>query len=75
MIPESSVYGDFEIVDLDGGFFFFKFNMKDDYRKVFTEGPWIIQNHYLTVRKWEPNFKAFEATKIKTTIWLRLPEL
>ena len=49
--------------------------MKEDYRNVFTNGPWIIMNHYLTVRKWEPNFKPSEAREVTTAVWLRLPEL
>lgn len=67
--------GDFEVVELDEGIFLFKFTMKEDYHNVITEGPWIIMNHYLTVRKWEPNFKPSEATDIKTLVWLRLLEL
>ncbi|XP_028119187.1 uncharacterized protein LOC114316702 [Camellia sinensis] len=31
--------------------------------------------HYLTVRKWEPDFKASEAFETTTTIWVRFSEL
>lgn len=66
--------GDFAVVDLDCGFFLFKINNKTDYCHVFTGGPWVIMNHYLTVRKWEPNFKLSEAMETNSVIWMRLPE-
>ena len=37
--------------------------------------PWIVQNHYLTIRKWEPNFKPSEAKDISMAIWLWFPKL
>ena len=52
-----------------------KFDMVEDYNHVLTGGPWIILNHYLTVRKWEPNFKPSEAKEISTAVWLKLTEL
>ena len=42
--------------------------------KVFTRGPWIITDHYLTVRKWHPNFKPYEAEEATTTVWVRFSE-
>ena len=67
--------GDFDLIDLEEGFYLIKFNMKEDYFKVLAGGPWILINHYLTVRKWEPNFKTSEANDIITAVWLRLPQL
>ncbi|KAI7983905.1 hypothetical protein LOK49_LG15G00480 [Camellia lanceoleosa] len=32
-------------------------------------------DHYLTVRRWEPNFKPSEALETKTAIWVQFPEL
>lgn len=49
------------MVDLDCGLFLFKFHDKKDYYYVFTGGLWIVMNHYLTVRKWEPNSKPLKA--------------
>ncbi|KAK2969415.1 hypothetical protein RJ640_020358 [Escallonia rubra] len=70
-----NLQGEFEIIDLDGGFFLLKFDYIQDYHYVTNGGPWIILNHYLTVRKWEANFKPSEALETKTAVWLRLPEL
>ncbi|KAL7163813.1 hypothetical protein ACSBR2_039852 [Camellia fascicularis] len=38
-------------------------------------GPWVIMDHYLTVRRWEPNFKPSEAFETTTAVWVRFPEL
>ncbi|KAI8019823.1 hypothetical protein LOK49_LG04G01156 [Camellia lanceoleosa] len=35
----------------------------------------VIMDHYLIVRKWEPNFKPSEAFETTTTIWVQFPEL
>ncbi|GMP38549.1 hypothetical protein CsSME_00009752 [Camellia sinensis var. sinensis] len=32
-------------------------------------------DHYLTVRKWEPDFKALKAFETTTAVWVRFPEL
>lgn len=33
------------------------------------------RNHYLTVRKWSPDFRPLEAEETKTAVWVRFPEL
>lgn len=63
--------GFFTPVDLGLGFYLIRFESKADYNKVYTGGPWIIQDHYLTVRKWQPQFKADMAVAIKTAVWMR----
>lgn len=50
--------GLFTPVDLGLGFYLIRFESKSDYNKVYMGGPWILQDHYLTVRKWKPQFKA-----------------
>lgn len=67
--------GTFEIVDLPNDYYLVKFNNEDDFNFVLSEGPWIILDHYLTVRKW---FSAFnpESNCIKSVaVWLRFPHL
>lgn len=67
--------GMFHPVDIDLGFYLIKFEIKSDYNKVYTGGPQIIQDHYLTVRKWHVEFKADMVTAINTAVWLRFPLL
>ncbi|XP_028115903.1 uncharacterized protein LOC114313692 [Camellia sinensis] len=67
--------GDFEAIDLDSGFFLIKFQMKKDCAYVYTGGPWIVLDHYLTVRIWQPNFKPAAAEEVKTALCIRFPQL
>ncbi|KAI8527241.1 hypothetical protein RHMOL_Rhmol12G0060300 [Rhododendron molle] len=62
-------------VDVGLGFYVIRFESKVDYLRVYMGGPWIIQDHYLTVRKWHSDFKADMAVATKTAIWVRLPLL
>ncbi|KAE9464876.1 hypothetical protein C3L33_03217, partial [Rhododendron williamsianum] len=67
--------GLFTPVDLGLGFYLIRFETRSDYKRVYTGGPWVIQDHYLTVQKWQPDFKADKATAIKTAVWMRFPFL
>ncbi|KAI8566029.1 hypothetical protein RHMOL_Rhmol02G0007400 [Rhododendron molle] len=67
--------GLFTPVDLGLGFYLIRFESRSDYNKVYTGGPWVIQDHYLTVKKWQPDFKADKATAITTAVWMRFPFL
>ncbi|KAI8031372.1 Uncharacterized protein LOK49_LG01G03785 [Camellia lanceoleosa] len=67
--------GDFEATNLGLGFFLVKFEMLVDCNRVYTEGPWIIMDHYLTVHRWEYDFKPSEAKEVATTLWVRFPQL
>ncbi|KAI9110182.1 hypothetical protein K1719_018624 [Acacia pycnantha] len=42
------------LINIGNGFFVVKFTNKEDYSKALTGGPWMIFDHYLTVRPWEP---------------------
>lgn len=67
--------GLFTPMDVGLGFYIIRFESKADYHKVYTGGPWIIQDHYLTVQKWYSDFRADKAQAMKTAIWLRFPLL
>lgn len=70
-----SLEGLFVPIDLGLGFYLIRFETKADYTKVYTGGPWIIQDHYLTVRKWHNDYRADKATAIPTPVWMRFPLL
>ncbi|XVF19644.1 hypothetical protein REPUB_Repub11eG0128500 [Reevesia pubescens] len=57
-----SQMGDFQAVDLDNGYYRFKFSNEMDFNHVLLAGPWIIANHYLTVKRWTPCFRSDKAT-------------
>ncbi|KAG5219090.1 receptor protein [Salix suchowensis] len=67
--------GDFTLTDLGNEFYLAKFANTEDRAHVLFEGPWMVADHYLTVRTWHPNFDPFEASIDKVAVWVRLPDL
>ncbi|XP_028775610.1 uncharacterized protein LOC114732503 [Neltuma alba] len=51
------------------------FQSRDDYFFALEGGPWLIQNHYLTVQTWKRNFNPWNEKIQKLAIWVRLPGL
>lgn len=43
--------------------------------KVLIEGPWFVVGHFLSARRWEPNFVPAESKLSITVAWIRLPQL
>ena len=64
-----------DCIDLGHDFFLIKFECKEDIDKVLKGGPWFIGQQFLTIRLWEPEFKAFEASFSSVAVWIRLLEL
>nr|POE76294.1 hypothetical protein CFP56_25662 [Quercus suber] len=66
-----------DFVNLEKDFFLKKirFNSFEDYDMVLCGGPWFVGEHFLTIRHWEPYFKASEAKLSSVAVWVRLPEL
>ncbi|XP_028067164.1 uncharacterized protein LOC114269971 [Camellia sinensis] len=65
----------FETLDIGNGFFIVKFEVMEDYSKVFTGGPWVVTDRYVTVQKWQLDFKSDEAEEDTIAIWVRFPNL
>ncbi|CAL5432119.1 unnamed protein product [Camellia sinensis] len=63
----------FETLDIGNGFFIVKFQVMEDYS--FHWGPWVVMDRYVTIRKWQPDFKSDEAEEDTTAIWVRFPNL
>ena len=49
------------MVDLGKDFFLLKFLLMEDLELVLKKGPWFIGEQFLSIRKWEANFKPSEA--------------
>lgn len=45
--------GPVEMMDVGNGYFMTKFDRESDKLKVINGGPWMVFDHYLSVRKWE----------------------
>ena len=58
--------GGFELMDLGHGFYLLKFDLEEDKSKVLDGGPWMLFDHYLSVRFWTPQFVASLAPISKT---------
>lgn len=56
-------------------YFIAHFSSVDEYHYVLTQGPWLIDDIYLTIRKWSPNFIPEEASINILTTWVRIPNL
>lgn len=63
------------LIDLGDDFYTIKFDLKESQSKVLREGPWFVTGHFISVRKWEPNFVPSGYQIDSTAIWLRLPQL
>ncbi|XP_057431631.1 uncharacterized protein LOC130724424 [Lotus japonicus] len=67
--------GDFELLDVDNGFFLVKFDQEEDKKKVMDGGPWMIFYHYLAVATWNRSFICPVAQIKSTLAWIRIPGL
>ena len=62
-----------DVVAIENDFFLVKFTQYEDYAFALYEGPWMIADHYLTVRKWCPNFDPETATTNSILAWIHFP--
>ena len=67
--------GNIVLTDVGHAFYVVRFTSLEDYEFVMTQGPWMIGDSYLTIRKWIPNFIADEAPMRHLTAWVRIPNL
>ncbi|XP_057432116.1 uncharacterized protein LOC130724864 [Lotus japonicus] len=67
--------GEFDLLDIDNGFFMVKFDRKEDKKKVMDGAPWLIFDHYLAVAPWSKEFISPAAKITRTLAWVRVPGL
>ncbi|XP_061354584.1 uncharacterized protein LOC133299159 [Gastrolobium bilobum] len=65
----------YEVIDLDNGFLLLRFQDDGDYRHVFEEGPWIVNDHYVVVQRWRPFFDPYDESVTKLAVWVRISGL
>ncbi|XP_061368319.1 uncharacterized protein LOC133311308 [Gastrolobium bilobum] len=66
--------GQLMITDVENGFYLVRFSEKKDLDHALTAGPWVILDHYLVIRAWEPDFQPFQAAVNRVMAWVRLPQ-
>ncbi|KAI9092519.1 hypothetical protein K1719_027647 [Acacia pycnantha] len=65
-----------KLIPLSNGYFIVSFSNKEDRAYAFQEGPWMIEDHYLTVQQWRPNFNPQKADlQCNIAAWVRLPDV
>ncbi|KAK4272616.1 hypothetical protein QN277_021145 [Acacia crassicarpa] len=64
-----------KLINIGHGYFVVKFSNKEDYMLALTGAPWMIYDHYLIVRPWEPQFNSGKAKVDKAAVWIRLPRI
>ncbi|XP_019459940.1 PREDICTED: uncharacterized protein LOC109359700 [Lupinus angustifolius] len=67
--------GGFDMVDVDHGFYYVKFDLQADRETVIGGGPWMLFDHYVAVACWTPEFVAPMAKVDRTLVWIRFPGL
>ncbi|KAI9116355.1 hypothetical protein K1719_012522 [Acacia pycnantha] len=58
------------LIDIGHGYYVVKLSNRDDYINALDGGPWMIYDHYLSVRPWEPNFSTATAKIDKVAVWV-----
>ncbi|XP_010694032.2 uncharacterized protein LOC104906902 [Beta vulgaris subsp. vulgaris] len=67
--------GGLTLTDIGHDYFIARFSLLDDYNHVLTQGPWMFDDNYLTIRKWIPNFFPDDTPMRFLTAWVRIPHL
>lgn len=67
--------GSLIIIDLDQDYFLVVFTNYSDRFLALNGGPWLIFDHYLTVRKWCPDFQPTIASIRRVAVWVRFSQL
>ncbi|MBA0851430.1 hypothetical protein Goshw_019685, partial [Gossypium schwendimanii] len=63
------------LVDIENRYFLVKFQNKDDFEKVLSQGPWIIYGQYLIVQSWTTDFNLMQPYPSVVKAWIRLSSL
>lgn len=70
-----NIRGELSLTNIGCRYFIARFTNEADYNFVLTQGPWMIDDCYLTIRKWNPNFVPDETPIEVLTAWVRKQNL
>lgn len=70
-----SIKGELALTDIGCQYYIDRFTNEADYQYVQTQVPWLIDDKYLTILKWVPNFVSDEPPINVLTAWVRIPNL
>ncbi|KAK4727359.1 hypothetical protein R3W88_032276 [Solanum pinnatisectum] len=63
------------LIDLGYDYFIVKYLKEENMIKALQNGLWFVNGFFLSIKKWHPNFVAYEVDETISAIWIRLPEL
>lgn len=63
------------LIDLGSDFFIMKLTSMEEFTRALIEGPWMIEDNYHHVQRWQPNFVAEEMKISMPPVWIRIPQL
>ncbi|KAI9113625.1 hypothetical protein K1719_015552 [Acacia pycnantha] len=65
-----------KLTPISNGYYIVSFSNKEDREYAFQGRPWMIEDHYLIVQRWRPNFNPWKADlQCNITAWIRLPDV
>ncbi|KAI9119124.1 hypothetical protein K1719_009799 [Acacia pycnantha] len=65
-----------KVIPLSNDYYILSFSSQEDCDYAYHEGPWMIDDHYLIVQRWRPNFNPRKADcQRKVAVWVRIPDL
>ncbi|XP_021849548.2 uncharacterized protein [Spinacia oleracea] len=70
-----NIKGELSLTDIGCKYFVARFTNSADYNFVLSQGPWMLDDNYLTIRKWVPNFVPDDEPIKVLTAWVRIPNL
>ncbi|KAL5738140.1 hypothetical protein ACOSP7_030901 [Xanthoceras sorbifolium] len=70
-----SLIGQWQLTDLENGYFVARFQFKDDLEAILTGSSWVIANQHVVAQKWKPNFVPGKQMIQCMPIWVRLSKL
>nr|KJB28443.1 hypothetical protein B456_005G048700 [Gossypium raimondii] len=59
------------IMDLENDYYLVKLHEEAGYVRAFTEGPWIVFSHYLTMQHWSEYFSTSQPFPSSVVVWIR----
>ncbi|PKI65255.1 hypothetical protein CRG98_014404 [Punica granatum] len=65
----------YSITDLPNDHYLARFSSAKDREWALTGGPWVIQDHYLTIREWTPDFNPWTSKVERIAVWVWIPSL
>ena len=65
----------FDVMSVGNGYFMVKFDAQEDRERVIQGGAWIVQDNYLAVKEWTPQFSPSESCFGHTMVWVKLSGL